>query len=471
MAEPAQPAEVEPLFDSHAHLGFDRYADDLDTVLDRARAGGVRGVVAIGSGGGVEALDAARALAARHDWIWATAGLHPHEASLGDEATRRIVERAAASADVVAVGEAGLDYHYDHSPRDEQRAVFAWQCGLAREVRKPLVIHTRAADEDTLAILRAEGVGEAGGVVHCFSGGPVFAEAALALGLSISFSGIATFPNAGEVREAVAVVPDHALLIETDCPYLAPPPHRGRRNEPAFVVEVARTVARVRGVSLADVARMTDRNARRLFGLPTRERAPIAYGIRDQLYVNATNRCTLACVFCPKRRDWTVKGHLLRHDEEPTDEQVRRAVLETVTPAHREVVFCGLGEPTTRFDLVTGLGRELRATGMRTRLDTDGLASLREGRDVALEIAAAFDAVSVSLNAADATTYAALCPSSYGPAAFDAVVAFLRAARRVVGEVTATVVEAPEVDVEAVRRLVEEDIGVRFRARPYNVVG
>jgi TatD DNase family protein len=331
-------------------------------------------------------------------------------------------------------------------------------------------VHTREADEDTLSILRDEGIGEAGGVVHCFSGGPELARSLLGLGLHISFSGIVTFPGANDVRDAARVVPDDRLLIETDSPYLAPPPHRGRRNEPAFVADVARTVAEIRGVTVDDVARITSLNTRRLFRLPVAAAAPIVYAIRDQLYVNVTNACTLSCVFCPKRRDWTVKGHMLRHEVQPSNDDIVTAVRQAGPEKYREVVFCGLGEPTTRLDLVVRIAGELRAAGIRTRLDTDGLACLREGRDVTADIARVFDAVSVSLNAADAETYQRLCPSPYGASAWHAVVGFLRAAVAAIPDVTATVVAYPGLDVEAARRLAE-GIGARFRARPYNIVG
>lgn len=467
----SSPERLEPLFDSHAHLTFDSFADDLDAVLDRARAAGVVGVVTIGSGGGPALFEDARALAAEHDWIWATAGLHPHDARLGTASVLAALDEAAAAADVVAVGEAGLDYHYDNSPRSDQRRVFEHQLRLARELGKPIIVHTREADQDTLALIDTVGVGSGGGVIHCFSGDPEFASAVIERGFHVSFSGIVTFKSAVGVREAAALVPDERLLIETDCPFLAPPPYRGRRNEPAFVGSVARTLTELRGISAIDVARITAGNARAFYGLPQQVVAPIVYTIRDQLYVNATNRCTLACVFCPKRRDWTVKGHQLRHEREPSDEEIRAALWGARPEDAREVVFCGLGESTMRFDLVVELGRELRRRGIRTRLDTDGLASLRQGREVVDELAEAFDEVSVSLNAADGETYQRLCPSEYGAAAWDAVVAFLRAAKGRFDQVTASVVAVPELDLEPIRQLVEQDLGVPFRVRSYNVVG
>lgn len=462
----------EVLFDSHAHLSFPRFDDDRDLVIARARETGVRGIINIGSGGGPRAYELALPLARQHDWIWATAGIHPHDAKYGSPKALEDLAQAARDPEVVAVGETGLDYHYDNSPRDEQRAVFRAQLELAHSLRKPFIVHTRAADEDTLAILRDTGIGEGGGgVVHCFSGGPELASQLVELGLHVSFSGIVTFPKAEPVREAVDVVPDDRLLIETDSPFLAPPPHRGKRNEPAFVREVAGKLAERRGLTLSDVARISNRNTRRLFSLPFGDDAPIVYAIRDQLYVNVTNQCTLSCIFCPKRRDWTVKGHQLRHGQEPTDAEITSALVGADPRAYREVVFCGLGEPTKRLSLITKLGITLRSRGIKTRLDTDGLASLRQGRDVSGELARAFDAVSVSLNAGDGATYARLCPSEFGEQAWEAALDFLRQAKGHFASVTASVVSYPGLDVESVRRIAEEDIGVSFRVRKYNVVG
>lgn len=255
------------LFDSHAHLDFADFADDVDGVLTRARAAGVAGVIAVGSGRGLESRAAAAALAQRHADVWATAGIHPHDADLADDSALDALRKLAVQPRVVAIGEIGLDYHYDHAPRPRQREAFVAQLRLAHELGLPVVIHTREADEDTLAILRAEGVPR-GGVLHCFSGDERLAGAALALGLHISFSGILTFPKADRLR-AVArdVVPLDRTLLETDSPYLAPVPLRGRRCEPAYVVHTARKLAELHGTTLEATARITTANVRRLFRL------------------------------------------------------------------------------------------------------------------------------------------------------------------------------------------------------------
>jgi len=255
------------LFDSHAHLDFADFAGEVDSVLARARAAGLSGVIAVGAGRGLESQVAAAALAQRHTDVWATVGIHPHDADLVDGAALAKLRNLAARPRVVAIGEIGLDYHYDHAPRPRQRDAFAAQLRLARELGLPVVIHTREADDDTLAILRAEGVPR-GGVLHCFSGDERLAAAGLALGLCVSFSGILTFPKADRLR-AVArdVVPLDRTLIETDSPFLAPVPLRGRRCEPAYVVHTARQLAELHGTTVEETARRTTANVRRLFGL------------------------------------------------------------------------------------------------------------------------------------------------------------------------------------------------------------
>ncbi len=256
------------LVDSHAHLDFDDYAADLDAVVGRARAAGIERIVCIGlwrkPGEFGNALD----LAARDPGFFsATVGIHPHECARVPEDDWERHAALARDARVVAVGETGLDFHYDHSPRPVQEASFRRSLAVAREAGKPVVVHVREADEACLRVLREEGVPPAGGVVHCFTGDAAAARAYLDLGLFVSTAGVVTFKTAEAVREAVKMVPRDRLLVETDCPFLAPVPHRGRRNEPAYVVETARKVAELWGTTLDEVAAVTAGNAKRLFGL------------------------------------------------------------------------------------------------------------------------------------------------------------------------------------------------------------
>ncbi|HVU04710.1 MAG TPA: TatD family hydrolase [Polyangiaceae bacterium] len=253
------------LVDTHCHLDSENCKEGPDAALARARAEGVSAFVAIGVGS-VAAAKEVRELAIRRADVVCTVGVHPHEAAeLGDAAFEEL-EALARAPEVVAVGEIGLDYHYDHSPRDVQAAIFARFIALARAVRKPIVVHTREAPEDTLSILAREGARDVGGVIHCFSEDRAFAARAFDLGFDVSFSGILTFKSALSVQEVARYAPEDRILVETDSPYLAPVPKRGRPNEPAYVVHTAAKLAELRGTTRAHIERITTENAVRRFG-------------------------------------------------------------------------------------------------------------------------------------------------------------------------------------------------------------
>ncbi|HUJ22356.1 MAG TPA: TatD family hydrolase [Bryobacteraceae bacterium] len=251
------------LVDSHCHLDDEQFAQDRDETIERARAAGIERMMAIGTGNGPPDLEAGIRLADRYPFVFATAGVHPHDAAKATPETLDRLAELAKHPKVLAIGEIGLDYHYDFSPRPVQRSVFTEQLSVAARAQKPIVIHTREAWDDTLAAVREHGL-PFGGIMHCFTGGPKEAEQALALGFHLSFGGIVTFPKANGVRQAAASTPEDRLLVETDAPYLAPVPHRGKRNEPAFLVETVRRLAEVRGVTADNIALLTSRNFDRL---------------------------------------------------------------------------------------------------------------------------------------------------------------------------------------------------------------
>jgi TatD DNase family protein len=269
------------LIDSHCHLADAAFEADRGEVLARARAAGVAAVVVVADS--VAASQRCVALADAHPAVTAaaprlasTAGIHPHQASSFDASSARVLERLFDDPRVAAVGETGLDYHYDHSPRERQREAFAWHLAQAAARGKPVVVHSREADDDTARLIADAPPGLAG-VLHCFSSGRVVLEAALARGLAVSWSGMVTFRNWAHVR-ALEAVPDASLLVETDAPYLAPVPERGKRNEPAFVALTAARLAELRGVPAERMADLTAANARRLFGLASFEGPQVAAG-------------------------------------------------------------------------------------------------------------------------------------------------------------------------------------------------
>jgi TatD DNase family protein len=253
--------------DSHAHLDGKQFDSDRDAVIARAREAGVQTMVAIGNGDGPPQLDAGVKLAEQYPFMYATVGVHPHEARLADQTAYDEMARLARHPKVIAWGEIGLDYYYDHSPRDVQQQVFTRQMELAAAAKLPIVIHCRPSDnsdnawDDCLRLLHDEWAPHGiGGILHCFTGNWPQAKSALDMGFMISFAGNITFPKAQQIRDAALEVPLDRMLIETDCPYLAPIPHRGKRNEPAFVKETARKIGELRNRSMEEVGDQTARN-------------------------------------------------------------------------------------------------------------------------------------------------------------------------------------------------------------------
>jgi len=253
--------------DSHAHLDGKQFDSDREQVIARAREAGVRTMVAIGNGDGPPNLDAGVLLADKYPFLYATIGIHPHEARLASDHAYQEIERLARHPKVIAWGEVGLDYYYDHSPRETQKQVFVRQMELAAAAKLPIVIHCRPSDnsenawEDCLQLIQEQWAAKGiGGILHCFTGSWPHAKRALDMGFMISFAGNVTFPKAQQIRDAAAEVPLDRMLIETDCPYLAPIPYRGKRNEPAYVKETARKLGELRGLSMEEMGEQTTRN-------------------------------------------------------------------------------------------------------------------------------------------------------------------------------------------------------------------
>jgi TatD DNase family protein len=455
------------LVDTHAHLDSGQFRDDVDAVVARAREIGIGTILTVGCdlASSRTSLD----LALRYDNIWASVGIHPHDAATVNAAALEELRQLAAQPRVVAIGEIGLDFYRDRSPRDVQRQAMRAQIRLARELGKPLIVHDRDAHAEVLTILREEGASEIGGVMHCFSGDLAFARECVALGFFVSFAGPLTYPANEALRAVAEGLPIDVTLVETDCPYLSPQPWRGKRCEPAYVRTTAAELARIKGLTLDDVARVTSLNAFRLFGIGTVDQSTrIAYVIRNSLYLNITNRCTNHCTFCAKFKGFTVKGHQLCLEHEPTAAEVIAAIGDP--SKYDEVVFCGYGEPLLRLDLVKKVAVWLKARGKQVRINTDGQANLVHGRNILPELHGLVDILSVSLNAPDAATYQRICQSGFGEAGYRAILEFLRDAPRQIPTVVATAVTLPGIDIAACRRIAEE-LGVEFRERIFNEVG
>ena len=463
-----------PLVDTHCHLAWDSFGPDLEEVLARARGAGVAQMVVVATD--PDSAEACARVSAGREGLYPTAGLHPNDLPDPWRPSFDRIEALVRGGGYTAIGETGLDYYRDAVRPARQHESFLAHAHLARAMDLPLIVHIRDKDGSTaayddVATVLAE-VSGVRGVIHCFTGDAAHAKRYVDLGFYVSFSGILTFPKAENVREAARAVPIERTLVETDAPFLAPIPHRGARNEPAFVADTARRLAEVKGLSEEDVRRITTANARALFRLPgDGARAPAVYAIRDALYVNVTNACDAKCTFCPRTHDeWDVKGYDLRRESDPSAEEILAGIGD---PSRwSEVVFCGLGEPTLRLDVVTQVATAVKARGGRTRLNTNGHGDLLQKRPIAPDLVGKIDVVSVSLNAQDRATFERHCPSAFSPDGFTPMLDFIRSARAEGLDVVCTVVEPLDgVDVEACRRLAEEGLGVRFRGRVLDEVG
>ncbi len=511
--------------DTHAHLDFPEFANDQEQVVQRAVDAGVRNIITIGTD--LNSCEESLAIAEKYpEVVRAALGIHPHDADSADASTWSRLEALAADPKVVAMGETGLDYYKKQSTPGKQREAFARQLEIAGRLNKPVAIHCRDAFSDCYSILTSSGFVDAGepnlkrtvpaGVMHCFSGTVDHARRFMGLGFLISFAGQLTFTNAGRLRETAAKIPIECVMLETDCPFLAPQAKRGTRNEPAYVPYIAGELAGIHGLALADVARITAWNARRLFGLAGANEAKIVYRIRDSVYVNLAERCSSSCVFCLRHFTDYVKGHNLRlgareplaseviealkaegigsqgmlegstgfsatdgsardgpacapKPGEPSAPQTELSLTPLDGPA-REVVFCGYGEPTMRLEVLKEVAKYAKASGLQVRLDTNGHGDLINKRKILPELVGLVDSVCVSLNAPGAEEYDRICRPSFGSGTFDRVVEFIREARALLPRVEVTAVTYPGFNVAKCHELAARlDVGIRLRE--YNVVG
>jgi TatD DNase family protein len=460
------------LVDTHAHLDDPRFEGRTEAVLARARVAGVVRVVTIG----VDLASSRRAVELAREFprdVSAAVGVMPHDADTYDDA-RGELEELAGEPGVVARGEMGLDYHRDRAPREVQRRAFLDQLERSRARGLPAVVHCREAHDDLLGCLEeAERFPGPGGppfgVLHCFSGNGGQARRAVELGYAIGIGGVVTFANAQEFRELVRGLPLEALVLETDSPYLAPHPHRGKRNEPAYVRLVAEKLAELHGLEPGEVARVTTANARRLFRLeePAGFGADLVYPLGRNLYLNLTSRCTNDCVFCVRRCRLGLGGRRLWLDREPSARDLIEAVGDP-TP-YDEVVFCGFGEPLLRPGVLSEVSGWLKGRGATIRVNTNGTAHLVFGvtaGEILRPLRGLVDEFSVSLNAADAAKYAEICRPVFGGDAFAAVRDFIRAAADLGFGVAATAVALPGLDPASIE-LLATGLGARFRMRAY----
>jgi TatD DNase family protein len=463
--------------DSHAHLFYPDFKDDIDEVIQRALDAGVKFFVVPGTN--VETSRQAIALAERYPSVYACVGFHPLDMADADEASLKEIEQLSEHKKVVAIGEIGLDYYYDTTPKDKQQKMYGAQIEIAIRRNLPIVVHTRDSMDDAVGIVeqvigqneywRSQQATSSSrflapkGVFHCYSGDAQTAWRLFKLGFLVSYPGIVTFKNSPAVETLKSIGYDHVML-ETDSPYLTPAPHRGKRNEPVYIPEIGKRIAEICGATLEDVARTTTYNALRLFNIGTLGTPVFTYALGRSLYINLTIRCNADCVFCDRKGEAVVKGHNLKITREPT---VNEVIEEINDPKlYDEIVFCGYGEPTIRFDAVKEIGAWVKANGGKVRLNTDGHGSLINKRNIAPELHGIVDSVSISLNSVDPQQYGELMRIE-GKKFHAAMVDFAREAKKHVPEVVMSVVGMNGVDLEKAKKFAEDVLGVKYRVRPY----
>ncbi len=454
------------MIDTHAHLHFPQFDEDREEVVKECEEK-LDAVITVGCD--LEDSKKAIAVAGQGKNIYASVGIHPHEAKNYSEKDYEKIVELAKSPKVVALGEMGLDFYRNLSPKEKQYEIFLMQVEAAKELKLPVIIHTRNAASEMAEFIRKHFDGVRG-VIHCFSGERELLKAALDAGLFISYAGPVTYPKNEALRETLKFVPSSRLLIETDSPYLAPQPVRGKRNKPTYIAYVAMTVAEVLGLSFTDIDRITTVNAKRLFNLPLtleEEKERLVYQIGDRLYVNLTTECPCSCKFCFRGKEDYILGYNLNLSREPIAEEYMYRIKNP--KVYSEIVFCGYGEPFERYETLKKVAEWVKkfAKDVPVRVDTCGLAYLITGkRDILDELKGLVDRFSVSVNAPNPEEYLRVVRPKFGEKSWRELLSFIKDARERGFDVTITAVEYPGFDRKSFERLARE-LGVNFRIRPF----
>jgi TatD DNase family protein len=449
--------------DTHAHLFYPNFSDDLDAVNNHARKAGVSYILVPATD--LKSAEQVISLTKQYEMIYGAVGVHPHDSKNWNSSFISRIEKLAKSKKIVAIGEIGLDYYYDFSPKEKQIEAFRSQLDLALKLNLPVIIHNRDSDEDMMNIIRTYCGAGLKAQFHCFNGSLDNAIELVSMNFMISFTGNITFKKADELRNVAKHIPTENLLLETDSPFMTPVPNRGKRNEPANVKFVAEELARIHNLRVEDIARITSFNAFRTFGIGSKPETAFTYKLGDSLYINITNRCNAHCVFCKRKENPTLRGYNLgmERNEEPSAEVYIR---ETGDPKnYKEIVFCGYGEPTIRWEVVKSVAKYVKEQGGRTRLNTNGHGSYINKRDITPELKGLIDVVSISLNSFNREQYSKLV--GLNVSYFDEMINFAKSSKQYVEKVVMSIVSVDEVDIENSRKIAEESIGAEFRVRDY----
>lgn len=448
--------------DTHTHLFFENFDKDRDEVIKSAMDTGVKYMLIPGTD--IKTSKQAIALAEKYEFIYATVGIHPHDTKDWDDAWIDELRSLAKNKKVVAIGEIGLDYFYDFSPKTKQHQAFEKQIELALELELPIIIHNRDSNDDIMKFARKYSSTSLKAQYHCFAGTLENARELIEMGHYISFTGNVTFKKADSVREVLSNISVENIMLETDSPFLTPVPYRGKRNEPKHIPLIAEMVAKTHHLTIEDVARTTSWNVYKLFGIGEKMEISYTYQIGESLYVNITNRCNADCVFCDRKGEAVINGYNLKMSktEEPEAELY---ISEIGDPKkYNEIVFCGYGEPTIRWEVVKEIAEYVKTHGGKTRMNSDGHGNYVNKRDITPELKDVIDTVSISLNSPDPKQYAKLMRVDESLHA--EMIDFARKAKNYTN-VVMSIVGLSSVDTEKAKQFVTDEIGVSFRLREY----
>ena len=449
--------------DTHSHLFYPNFEGELDEIISRAKQNGVDYILVPSTD--LETAEQVIDLTKKYEMVYGAVGVHPHDTKDWDSSFIPKIEKLSKKKKIVAIGEIGLDYYYDFSPKEKQIEAFKAQIELALKLDLPVIIHNRDSNEDMMEIIRSYCGSGLKAQFHCYNGSLEDAMELFGMNYMISFTGNITFKKADSLRKILQHIPPENLLLETDSPFMTPVPYRGKRNEPSYVKFVAEKVAELHNLRIEDVARITSFNAFRIFGIGSKPETASTYKLGDSLYINITNRCNANCSFCRRKDNPVLRGYNLgmERSEEPSADVFNKEIGNPKN--YKEIVFCGYGEPTIRWDVTKAVAKYVKDNGGRTRLNTDGHGSRINKKDITPEMKGLIDVVSISLNSYDAKQYSELVglDTSY----FYEMIDFAKKSKLFVEKVVMTIVSINEVDVERARKITEEEIGAEFRVRPF----
>jgi TatD DNase family protein len=449
--------------DTHAHLFYPNFEEDLDQVIQNAKEANVSYIL-------VPATDLKTGqrvieLTEKYDMVYGAVGIHPHDSKDWEPSLIQEIEVLAKHNKIVAIGEIGLDYYYDFSPKERQIEAFKSQIELALKLDLPVIIHNRESDNDMMSIIRSYCGAGLKAQFHCYNSSLDNAMELINMNYMISFTGNITFKKADDLRNIAKHIPPVQLLLETDSPFMTPVPHRGKRNEPSYIKFIAEQIAELHNLRIEDVARITSFNAFKTYGIGSKPDTVFTYKLGEALYINVTNRCNAHCVFCKRKDDPTLRGYNLRMDN--TDEPDAGVYIKEIgdPKKYKEIVFCGYGEPTIRWDVVKIVAKYIKENGGKSRLNTNGHGNAINKRDITPELSGLIDVVSISLNTFNPKQYSELMglKVSY----FNEMINFAKGAKQFVEKVVMSIVSVNEVDIERSRKIAEENIGAEFRVREF----